>query len=80
MAKKITLKEISEMLAHVVKHMATKEDLKDGLDSLRTELKADIFSVQTQVNSIESHIRGMNHVRLEGRVADLEEKVFGKAR
>lgn len=74
------------MLAHVVKHMATKEDLKDGLDSLRTELKAelaskaDMLALQTQVNSIESQIRGMNHVRLEGRVADLEEKIFGKAR
>jgi hypothetical protein len=76
MVKKITLKEIGEMLAHVVKHMATKEDLVD----LRRELKADIFNVQKQVNSIESQIRGMNHVRLEGRVADLEEKVFGKAR
>ncbi len=80
MVKKITLKEIGEMLAHVVKHMATKDDLKVGLNSLRTELKADIFSVQTHVTSIESHIRGMNHVRLEGRVADLEEKVFGKTR
>jgi hypothetical protein len=76
MIKKITLKEIGEMLVHVVKHMATKEDLAE----LRKELKADIFSVQTQVNSIESQIRSMNHVRLEGRVADLEEKIFGKAR
>jgi hypothetical protein len=80
MVKKITLKEIGDMLAHVVKHMATKEDLAEGLNSLRTELKGDILRVQTQVNSIESHIRGMNHVRLEGRVADLEDKVFGKAR
>jgi hypothetical protein len=76
MVKKITLKEIGAMLAHVVKHMATKEDLA----GLRKELKADILSVQTQVNSIESQIRGMNHVRLEGRVANLEEKIFGKAR
>ncbi len=91
MVKKITLKEIGDMLAHVVKHMAMKEDLKDGLDNLRTELKGeisstrtelkgDILSLQTQVTSIESQLRGMNHVRLEGRVADLEEKVFGKTR
>lgn len=85
-AKKITLKEIGDMLTHVVKHMATKDDLTQGLDSLRKELKAelaskaDMFALQTQVNSIESHIRGMNHVRLESRVADLEEKVFGRAR
>jgi hypothetical protein len=76
MTKKITLKEIGDMLVHVVKHMATKEDLAE----VRRELKADIFNVQTQVNSIESQIRGMNHGRLEMRVADLEEKVFGKSR
>ena len=30
--------------------------------------------------TIETHLRGMKHVKLEGRVADLEEKVFGKVR
>jgi len=29
MAKKTTLNEIGEMLAHVVKHMATKDDITD---------------------------------------------------
>ena len=79
MAKKITLDDIAKMLvqhgkeihdltdtmAHVVKHMATKDQ---------------IVSLHTQVNSIETQVRGMNHVKLEGRVADLEDKVFGKVR
>ena len=38
MPKKTTLEEISDMLTHVVKHMATKDDIAD----LRRELKGDI--------------------------------------
>jgi hypothetical protein len=74
MAKKMTLNELGEMVQHVVKHMATKEDL----ENLAT--KDDVAAIHTQVNSIETQLRGMNHVKLEGRVADLEEKVFGKVR
>ena len=57
--------EIEGTLDFIVEHMATKEDL---------------FALQTQVNSIESDIREMKHARLEVRVADLEEKVFGRSR
>jgi len=42
--------------------------------------KEQVVALHTQVNSIETHLRGMKHVKLEGRVADLEEKVFGKVR
>jgi hypothetical protein len=76
MAKKITLEEIGEMLAHVVKHMATKDDIGE----VRRELKGDIVRVSEQVASIESQLRGMRHVKLQSRVADLEEEVFGAAR
>jgi hypothetical protein len=69
MAKKTTLKEIGEMLAHIVKHMATKEE---------TASKDQLVVLQTQVNGIETDIRSMKHGKLEVRVADLEEKVFGK--
>jgi hypothetical protein len=73
MAKKTTLNEISEMLEHVVKHMATKDDIAD----LRRELKGDIAAVQSQVNSIEPQLR---ETRIEVRLGSLEEKVFGAAR
>jgi hypothetical protein len=75
MAKE-TLKEIGEMLAHVVKHMATKDDIA----SMRTELKGDVVRVSEQVTSIETQLRGMKHVKLQARVADLEEEVFGRPR
>lgn len=73
MAKKITLNELGDMLAHVVKHMATKNDIAD----LKTELKGDIARVQEQVNSIEAQLR---HGRYETRLGKLEEKVFGASR
>ena len=74
MAKTTTLKEIGDMLAHVVKHMATKEDLE------KLATKEQLFAVQTQVNSIETQLRDMKHVKLHARVANLEEKIFGENR
>ena len=87
MTKKTTLNELGSMIEHVVKHMATKEDIEE----VRTELKADLAKVrkemaagfnvlQTQVISIEGDIKGMKQSKLEFRVADLEEEVFGKVR
>ncbi len=60
MVKKTTLNELGSMLEHVVKHMATKEDVADQLNQKK--------------------YCGMKHSKLEFRVADLEEKVFGKVR
>jgi predicted nucleic acid-binding Zn-ribbon protein len=42
-AKETTLNELGEMLAYVVKHIATKDDLT----ALRTELKCDIADIRT---------------------------------
>ena len=67
--KNITLKEIADMLAHVMKHMATKDDIAD----LRTELKGDIARVQDQVNSIETELK---YGRYEKRLGNLEEKLY----
>ena len=83
----ITVKELSEMLGFVVERMVTKDDLKgfatkEDLKRFATkdDLHEGLFTLQTQMNGIESDIREMKHARLEVRVADLEEKVFGKAR
>jgi hypothetical protein len=37
-AKKTTLKELGEMLAHVVKHMVTKDDLAEAVEKLRARI------------------------------------------
>ena len=71
MAKKTTLKEIGDMLAHVVKHMATKDDLE------KLATKEQLFALQTQVNSIETQLR---NTKIETRLGKLEEKVFGAPR
>ncbi len=67
--KKSEIQELSEFIRD---HMATKEDIRD--------LKGDIVHLSEQVTSIESEIRGMKKAKLEFRVADLEEKVFGESR
>ena len=72
-AKKTTLNEIGDMLAHIVKHMATKDDIAD----IKIELKGDIARVQEQVNSIEAQLR---ETRIETRLGKLEDKVFGAPR
>ena len=74
MPKKTTLNELGQMLSHVVKHRATKEDLKP----LAT--REQLMDVQRQVNSIETRLRGMKYSKLEDRVTGLEEKVFGESR
>jgi hypothetical protein len=53
MARKTTLNEIGEMLAHVVKHMATKDDIAEVRKDMAT--KEQLVALHTQVNSIETH-------------------------
>lgn len=64
---------IADDIADIRDHMATKDDIAD----LRTELKGDIAALHAQANSIESQLR---ETRIETRLTDLEEKVFGEAR
>ena len=92
MANKATLNDIAAMLTKqgkeihdltetvslVVKHMATKDDIAAIRHDMAT--KNQIVALHTQVNSIETQFRGMKHTKLQGRVADLEDEVFGEAR
>jgi hypothetical protein len=78
MAKETSLNEIGEMLAHVVKHMATKDDIAEIRKEMAT--KEQVIALHTQVNAIETDIRDMKRQKLVTRVADLEEKVFGQVR
>jgi hypothetical protein len=50
MVKKTTLKEIGEMLTHVVKHMATKDEIKDMVtkDDIRTIVRAELAEYATK--------------------------------
>jgi hypothetical protein len=82
MAKETTLNELGGMIEHLVsfltENMATKEDIADIRRDMAT--KDQLFTLQSQVNSIETQIREMNHGKLEVRAGDLEEEVFGEIR
>lgn len=60
--------------ADIKRTMATKDDIR------HMATKNDILALQAQNNSIESQLRGMKYVKLQDRVADLEEETFGKVR
>jgi hypothetical protein len=42
--------------------------------------KDELMDLHTQVNSIERRLRAMKHVKLEDRVAAIEQEVFGEVR
>ena len=77
--KDITLNELGEMMTHVVKHMATKEDLSE----LKTELKADIerldmkltaridyvaSSLGDKIRALDSRLGGFENHEVDKRV------------
>ncbi len=57
---------------------AVAEDISDVKREMAT--KDQIIALHTQVNAIETDIRDAKRHKLVTRVADLEEKVFGKSR
>ena len=56
----MTLKEVGDVLAHVVKHMAAKEDFADMKHTMPT--KEQVIALHTQVNSIETQLRAPKYV------------------
>ena len=76
MATEITLASIA---AQIEKGFgAIANDIADIRKDMAT--KEQITALHTQVNSIETQLRGMKHVKLQSRVADLEDEVFGRSR
>jgi prefoldin subunit 5 len=71
--KKITLKEIGDMLAHVVKHMATKEDLA----AAETRLDRRIYNLDAKIDSVESNLCAKIN-RLDTKLTKFEEREVDK--
>jgi hypothetical protein len=67
--KKITLKEIGEMLAHVVKHMATKDDIA------RLDIRVD--KLDAKIDSVESNLAGKIN-RLDTKLTKFEQHEIDK--
>jgi dynactin complex subunit len=74
MTKKTTLNELGEILAHVVKHMATKDDLaaiETRLDRRIDKLDAKLDRLDTKLNKFEEHEIDKRK-QLEVRVSAIE--------
>jgi hypothetical protein len=69
MTKKTTPKELGDMLAHVVKHMATKDDIADIRREMAT--KDDIKRLDTKLGKFEEHEID-KRLQLEVRVSAIE--------
>ena len=78
-AKETTLDEIGEMLGHVVKHMATKEDiaaLSGQVTSIEQELKTirrDLDDLREKFENVSGYRKEIDHA-LE-RIARIEKHV-----
>jgi hypothetical protein len=72
-AKKTTIKELGEMLAHVVKHMATKDDLSE----LETRLDGRIDKLDARLTGVESNLSGQIN-RIDTRLTKFEEHEIDK--
>ena len=82
MVKKTTLKEVGEMLGHIVRHMATKDDIKN------MATKDDIKKLDDRLAGVESKVSGIDRrldaeamrrdeEKIPARLGKLEKKVFG---
>ena len=67
-AKETTLKELGEMLAHVVERMTTKDDIVDLRKTMAT--KEDIANLAGQLTSVERELKSIRR-----DLDDLREKV-----
>lgn len=80
-AKKTTLNELGEMLAHVVEHVATKDDV-------RAIVRGELQPINDRLVSVENKLTGLyrmheaegmkvTDLKLPRRLHDLEEEVYG---
>ena len=84
MAKKTTLKEVGEMLTHVVKHMATKDDVRRIVGEKLKPIDSRLAAVEGKVSGIDRRLdteaMRRDDEKIPSRVAHIEKKVFGASR
>lgn len=77
--KEPTLKEIGEMLAHLVEHTATKDEVRaivrDEISAAKLATKADLVALAEQVASIERDLRTIR--RELNDLAEIVENIAG---
>lgn len=76
--------ELFETLHFIKDRMVTKDELREGLDGLRSEVKGDIARQGNDINRLGSKIDNFidletdNRKKLEVRVSNIETKVSTK--
>jgi peptidoglycan hydrolase CwlO-like protein len=71
MTKKTTLNELGEMLAHVVKHMATKEDIAglsvrlETVETSLTSIHAELKSIRLDLDDLKAKVENVSGFRKE---------------
>ena len=75
-SKETTLKELGEMLAHVVEHMATKEDIA-ALAGQLTSMEGELKAICRELNDLSKKVENVSGFRKEidhalGRIAAIE--------
>ena len=84
MAKRTTLKEVGEMLTHVVKHMATKDDVRRIVGEKLKPIDSLLAAVEGKVSGIDRRLdteaMRRDDEKIPTRVAHIEKKVFGASR
>lgn len=70
--KNITLNEVGELVQHVVKHMATKEDLAREISAVRADMatKEDIGNVRKDIAELR-----VNIVEIRTELADIRQRL-----
>jgi hypothetical protein len=84
MAKKVTLESLDARFTKLAELIERGfEAVAEDIGTIKSEIAAtreQTIAVHGHVNAIEGQLREMKYVKLQGRVADLEEEVFGDAR
>jgi hypothetical protein len=79
MAKETTLNELGEMLGHVVKHMATKDEVhaivRDEISVAKLATKADFVALSEQVAGMERDLKTIG--RELNDLAEIVENIAG---
>lgn len=83
----MTLKEIGEMITYIVKHMVTKDDLKEELDPIKETLAEHTKTLNEHTKTLNEHTRRLNSIennqntdldkrkQLEVRVMHVEKQI-----
>ena len=64
-AKETSLKELGEMLTHVVEHMATKDDVRTIIADALTPIRAELKAIRLYLDDLRAKVENVSGFRKE---------------